>query len=357
MGEGSEELALGDRCLGQEGVCPAGQGLQSVVPRRQHRGGDEDVADIAGGRRVGQVVEQLVSELRMRGAKLRHESWHSVASQPIRHSAGVSGGRKSRMEVLPLSGDRCVISTERLGQLLRGEAAGAQSLAEDPVARAATLARVGEIDPGAGSADPVPRLGETDERTTLFALSTGTRVFTHCRVAACADRAHRPVGVNRTVTETTCAWTRRAGITPLAERLSRHLARAGPESAAGGAGDRRCVIAAGTQIGRVVTAAPDDLADFSAAAAAALGLSIAAPADRTVRRDRLDWSLISAPDAGALGAWVAPLTADTAVGHAEGRAAYSPALPACGGNVLAVAGAAERTVGAPGVDLHLSAAA
>jgi hypothetical protein len=191
----------------------------------------------------------------------------------------------------------------------------------------------------------------------LFALSAGTGVFTHCRVAACADRAHRPVGVHRAVTETACACTGSAGIAPLAERLSGHLARAGPESAAGGAGDRWCVIAAGAQVGCVVAAAPDDLADFSAAAAAALGLSVAAPADRTVRRDRLDWGLSSAPDAGALGAWVAPLAADTAVGHAEGRAAYAPALPACGGNVLAVAGAAERTVGAPGVDLHLSAAA
>ncbi|GGR43414.1 hypothetical protein GCM10015536_56710 [Streptomyces griseomycini] len=117
------------------------------------------------------------------------------------------------------------------------------------------------------------------------------------------------------------------------------------------------MIAAGAQIGSAVATAPVDRAYFSTAAAAALRLSVAASADRSVRRDRLDWGLNSAPDAGALRAWVASLTADTAVGHAIGRAAYATALPACGGNVFAVAGAAEWPVGAPRVDLHPSVAA
>ena len=357
MGEGGDELPPGERCLGQEGVRPAGQGFQAFVSRRQHRGDDEDVADVAGGRRVGEVVELLVGDLLIGGAQLGQEGGYSGAGQPVRHSPGVSCGGESRVEFLPLRGDRCAFSTESFGQLFRGEATAAQLLAEDPVARAATLARVGELDSGAGSADTGPCFGGPDEWTSLFALSAGAGACAHCRVAVLADRAHRPVGMDRTVVETACAWARGAGTAALAERLARHPARAGPDSAAGGAGDRRSVIAAGAQIGSAVATAPVDRAHFSAAAAAALRLSVAAPADRTVSLDRLDWGLSTAPDADPLGARVASLTADTAVGHAVGRTAYSPALPACGGNLLAVAGAAERAVRPAGVDPHLAAAA
>jgi hypothetical protein len=238
MGEGSEVLAVGKWCLGQEGVCPTGQSLQPVVPRRQNRGGNEDVTDVASGRCVRQIVELSVSELPFRGAYVLQEHWHSIAGQPIRHSAQAPGGGKSRVEVFPMRADRCAFSTECLGQSLRSEAAGAHLLTEDPFARAATLARIGETDPGAGSVDLIARAGDPGERATLFTLNAGTGVLTHCRIAAIADRTDRPLGVNRTVTATVCTRGCTAGIAPLAERLTGHLARAGPKPAAGKAGDR-----------------------------------------------------------------------------------------------------------------------